>query len=231
MSEVPPARSEQTLVSVIIPAYNAAPFLAEAIESVERQQYPRTEIVVVDDGSTDNTAEIATRFSSVRYIRQPNRGIAAARNAGVLAASGTLLAFLDADDLWVEGKLALQLEALESQSNMDIVAGRVEQFCEPNCERSNAEITDAGDAYTAGAMLIRKSDFLRVGMFNAALRVGEFVDWHSRAMNLGLREHRLDAVVLRRRIHGGNTTLRRQDSVGDYLSVLKAHLDRKRQTA
>jgi glycosyltransferase involved in cell wall biosynthesis len=223
--------SDESLISVVVPAFNAARFLPDAIRSIESQRYPQLEILVVDDGSTDGTADAAQSFSRVRLIRQTNGGIAAARNTGVLAARGRWLAFLDADDLWTEQKLSLQINGLQRRSDVDLIAGRVEQFHDPSWDRPTVPLPDAGDAYTAGAMLIRRDDFLRVGLFNPALRVGEFVDWHSRAMNFGLRECLLDSVVLRRRIHGENTTLRRQDSTGDYLAVLKAHLDRKRTAA
>lgn len=97
-------------VSVIVPAYNAQPFLARAIGSVERQTFTDFEVVVVDDGSTDATAEIAGGFGSVRYVRQDHLGEAAARNRGLDEAGGEFVAFLDADDEWLPEKLARQLE-------------------------------------------------------------------------------------------------------------------------
>lgn len=218
-------------VSVIIPAFNAARFLGDAIHSVACQAYPHLEIVVIDDGSTDETSEVVRAFPQVRYVRQSNRGIASARNTGVREARGELIAFLDADDLWTSNKLPLQLDALREHRDVQIVAGRVEQFIDDSCDQAIALPAESGEAYTAGAMLIRRDDFLRVGFLNPALRIGEFVDWHSRAMNFGLREYRLDEVVLRRRIHGGNTTLQRSDSTSDYLAVIKAHLDRKRKAS
>ena len=87
-----------TLVSVIIPCYNQAHFLSEAIESVLAQTHPSFEIIVIDDGSTDNTSEVAARFPSVRCIRQQNQGLPAARNSGLRAARGSYLVFLDSDD-------------------------------------------------------------------------------------------------------------------------------------
>ena len=91
-------RAEAALVSVVIPCYNQAHFLGEAIESVLAQTYPHLEIVVVDDGSTDNTGEVAARYPGVRYVRQENQGLAAARNTGLRHSSGDYLVFLDADD-------------------------------------------------------------------------------------------------------------------------------------
>jgi glycosyltransferase involved in cell wall biosynthesis len=97
-------------VSVIIPAYNAEPFVAETVESVLHQTYQDLEIIVVDDGSTDRTAAALEEFGDrVRVLRQANAGVAAARNAGVRMASGSWIAFLDADDLWLPHKLERQL--------------------------------------------------------------------------------------------------------------------------
>src|SRR5579871_1893267 len=97
--------------SVIIPVYNAEAFLAQAVESVRRQTVKPLEIIVVDDGSTDNSAQVAARLD-VHYIYQPNRGPAAARNRALTAARGQFIAFLDADDLWPDNKLAMQTEIL-----------------------------------------------------------------------------------------------------------------------
>ena len=103
-------------ISVVIPAYNAASTLSKAIESVLNQdiQGNPLELIIVDDGSTDRTSEIAAHYvrthpDRIRLIAQKNRGPAAARNAGIAAAAGELIAFLDADDQWLPGKLAAQL--------------------------------------------------------------------------------------------------------------------------
>src|SRR4029450_1113854 len=95
---VPPPK-----VSVVIPCYRQAHFLTEAIASALRQSYSNLEIIVVDDGSPDNTEEVVRRFPGVRYIRQRNQGLAAARNAGVRASTGDFVIFLDADDRLVPG--------------------------------------------------------------------------------------------------------------------------------
>ena len=100
-------------VSVIIPAYNAEAFLARAIRSVEAQSFRDFEIVVVDDGSTDGTAELARGFDSVRYVRESHGGEAAARNRGLAEATGELVAFVDADDEWLPEKLDRQLEFMQ----------------------------------------------------------------------------------------------------------------------
>jgi glycosyltransferase involved in cell wall biosynthesis len=107
------------LVSVIIPAYNAELYLAEAIESVLAQTYRTVELIVVDDGSTDNTALIAKKFAdSVRLIHQTNQGLSAARNAGIRSAQGEIIALLDADDLWESCFLEVMVSALEQNPQL-----------------------------------------------------------------------------------------------------------------
>jgi cellulose synthase/poly-beta-1,6-N-acetylglucosamine synthase-like glycosyltransferase len=113
----------QPLVSVIIPCYNYGHFLAEAIESVAQQRYPAKEIVVVDDGSTDNTREVAARYPEVRYIHQNNQGLSAARNTGIRQSRGTYLVFLDADDWLLPEALALNVAQLQQQPQAAFVAG------------------------------------------------------------------------------------------------------------
>jgi glycosyltransferase involved in cell wall biosynthesis len=107
------------LVSVIIPTYNRAALVAEAVASVKAQTFRDLEILVADDGSTDNTAEVLATWEDVRVLRQPQRqGVAAARNRGVAAARGEWLAFLDSDDLWLPDKLARQIAYLEDRTGL-----------------------------------------------------------------------------------------------------------------
>lgn len=222
-------RSEPA-VSVVIPAYNAGRFLAEAIDSVLAQEYEPLEIIVVDDGSTDGTAAVAQGYGPlIACIRQPNSGIGAARNGGVDAASGELLAFLDADDLWVPGRLRRQVEAMSSDPALDIVFGVVEAFVDHRHTGTFVhEVPPPGPGYLASAMLVRRETFLRVGPFATDLKVGEFIDWYARATDLGLRATALPDVVLRRRLHDSNTGIRERDSRVDYVHVLRATLARRR---
>jgi glycosyltransferase involved in cell wall biosynthesis len=219
-----------SLISVIIPVYNGDRYLADAIRSVHSQgDYP-LEIIVIDDGSTDNSAEVARSFEAVRYAYQPNAGIAAARNHGVRLSSGGLLAFLDADDLWTPHKLRRQLAAFDSDPALDMVFGHAEQFVDEHCAApaSRRAPTSLMAAYVAGAMLIRRDAFLRVGEFNLKYTVGEFIDWFARATEAGLKARLLDELVLRRRIHDTNIGIRRRDARGDFLHLIKARLDRCR---
>jgi glycosyltransferase involved in cell wall biosynthesis len=214
-------------VSVIIPAYNAAGFLAEALASVAAQNYHPLEIIVIDDGSADATAAVARAFSSsVQLIEQPHAGAGAARNTGVAAAHGEILAFLDADDLWIPGSLALRLDALQRHA-AGLVYGQVIEFRTTPDGRALDRPPVA--ALLPGTALVRASAFHRVGPFRTDLRVGEFIDWSARASEAGLRVIAVPQPVLRRRLHETNTGIRERAARADYVRVARAALERRRR--
>ena len=225
------------LLSVMIGVYNAAPYLAEAIESVLAQPYLPLELIIVDDGSDDDSAAVARSFGdSLVYAYQENGGNGSARNHAVRLASGDLFAFLDADDRFTPDKLELQWAALVADPDLDVVFGHVEEFCSP-------ELTEAQRAgvrppapepmpWTApNLMLIKRESFERVGLFSESLKVGVTVDWYARATEAGLRSLMLPQIVLERRLHLTNNGLREQASRSQYAHVLKAALDRRRALA
>ena len=152
------------LVSIIIPVYNCGRYLAQAIESVLAQTYRPIQVVVVDDGSTDSSIEVARQYSeSSSCYTQPHGGIAAARNKGVDLTQGEYLAFLDADDVWLEEKLARQVAALHRQPELDMVFGLVSQFISPELEdavkRKLRVPLEPMQGYSAGTMLIKRASF------------------------------------------------------------------------
>jgi glycosyltransferase involved in cell wall biosynthesis len=223
-------------ISVIIGVYNAEPYLAEALDSVLMQDYRPLELIVVDDGSTDASGEVAQRYEEVHFIHQANGGNGSARNTGVQAATGEFLAFLDADDRFTEGKLSLQMRALDGDPDLDMVFGHVQEFISPELDTETRASIRAPAAtpmpWTApNLMLIRRASFDRVGLFSTAVRVGVTVDWFARADEAGLRHRILPETVLERRIHTQNNGLRERDSRSQYLHVLKAALDRRRAAA
>lgn len=125
-------------ISVIIPAYNGDRFLAEAIESVLQQTEPDWEIIIVDDGSTDQTASVAQQYGkTVRYFSQTNLGVAASRNLGLAAALGDYIAFLDQDDLFLPHKLAAQGELLDRNPDLGIVNSGWQIYQDQKSDRQN----------------------------------------------------------------------------------------------
>ena len=219
------------LVSVVIPVFNGERYLGAAIKSVLAQTYGRVEIIVVDDGSTDASGDVAQAFPEVRYIYQNHGGQAIARNRGVAAATGEFLAFLDADDLWLRDKLQCQTDALTENPSLSMVFGHVRQFYDPETagNTTHAALPQDVPGHLPGAMLIRRAEFLRVGGFDARWKVGEVVDWYARATEALLQERMLDRIVLERRIHDGNLGIRHRDSAdNDYVAVVKQALDRRR---
>ncbi|MGB0383493.1 MAG: glycosyltransferase family 2 protein [Ardenticatenaceae bacterium] len=221
------------LVSVIIPVYNGEAYLAQAIESVRRQPYQPIELIVVDDGSTDGSAEIAKGFDEVRYCFQPQSGAAAARNQGIRLAQGTFLAFLDADDLWTNDKLSRQLAVFDHHPALDMLFAQVKQFHSPELDQETKKRLPIPahimPGYHLGTMLIKRDAFFRVGQFETRWRVGEFIDWYAKAIELGLKSQMLPEVLMKRRLHLTSLGTRERKSQTDYLHILKAALDRRRQ--
>ena len=213
-----------TLVSAIIPTYNAERFVEEAIRSVLGQTYRPVEILVVDDESTDKTVEKVQEFGPrLRLLRQDHTGAAAARNLGVRHATGRYIAFLDADDTWPATKLSRQMEILQHHSTCDLLFGHVQHFRE-----TGGDCGDPVPGYSLGTMLAKREVFDKTGLLATDLKVGEFIDWYARAMEAGLRSRLEREVWLRRRIHRTNLTARERGAWRDYLRVVKAAMDRTR---
>jgi glycosyltransferase involved in cell wall biosynthesis len=222
------------VTTVVIPVYNGAKYLAEAVDSVRRQAFASSEIVIVDDGSTDATAEIATGLPGVRYVHQPHAGPAAALNHGVRLATRKFIAFLSADDVWCPDKLAVQHGALGQAPEGKLVFGHMQHFVSPEIDPGLAAKLQCPPepmpAFSAGSLLATLDTFHSVGPFNETFKVGEFLDWYGRARDLGREIILVDEVVSMRRVHGSNhsTKMLRTDSYGP---VLKALLDRRRAGA
>lgn len=223
-------------ISVIIPVHNGAAYLAEAVQSVLAQTLPPTEILLVNNASTDATAEIAQSFGApVRYFYLPQPSAAAARNHGVAQAQGDWLAFLDADDVWLPAKLAQQWAALAAEATLEAVYGHAEQFVSPELdEQQKAALacpTEPMAAWLPSAVLIRRTAFLRAGFYDTTPQIGEVVEWLIRAREADVKSLMLPEIVFRRRLHRTNQGVTKRDQRQDYVRVLKAALDRRRQRA
>lgn len=219
------------LVSVIVPVHNGARFLAAALDSVAAQDYGSVEIVVVDDGSSDNSAEIAASYR-VRLLQQPNRGVAEARNAGVAESSGELLAFLDQDDLWLERKVSRQVAALEADPTLGFVLTRMDILLEPGTPRpewlpEQMRWQDSRGTVPS-ALMVRREAFERVGGFDPGYRLTCDADWLARAKDAGVRWSAVDEILVRYRIHGGNEIYDRDAVLREVLAVVGASLRRQR---
>ena len=217
-------------ISVIIPCRDAGSYLAETLQSIRMQTLQPLEIVMVDDGSSDDSAKIARSDPLVRLDQQPAKGVSAARNRGLELAVGEVIAFLDADDLWPMDSLRRRMDTLLATPTLDGVCGYTEQFLSPEwLEHSTTSVPDTPmHARVAGAMVLRRRVFDRVGEFNARLILGDTIDYVARMDEAGIQIAAIDDVVLRRRIHGRNTVLTQRKHQGDYLKILKAALDRRR---
>jgi len=216
------------LISVIIPVYNEERYLSEALDSVQQQSYSPIEIIVIDDDSVDNSATIAKSYQTVKYFFQSKSGLSVALNKGLKIAFGDFFSFLDADDIWEEHKLSLQMEALRTDPTLDAVFGHHRQFISSDVSRT-IEDQRILPAPFKGAMLIRRESFFRVGLFDTSLTLGDFIDWYKRAMEAELKFLMLPDIVMRRRIHDNNSSVRDRHAEKDYVRIMKAALDRKRK--
>ena len=193
------------LVSIVIPVYNGERFVADAIESALAQTYPHKEVIVIDDGSTDRTAEVLRGFGErIRFETGPNRGGSAARNRGVELARGELIQFLDADDLLHPEKLERQVPAvLERQAEVVCTGWQIRTFdgreIAPRCEivgHADPVIAMLRGSVQTAAPLHWKSNFEKVGGFDEALPCSQERDLHLRMACAGMRFQSIEDVLL-----------------------------------
>jgi len=216
-------------VSVVIPCYNQGRFLGEAIDSVLRQTCPPIDLIVVDDGSTDDTADVAQRYAEVKYLRQPNDGAPSARNRGLRSSQGEFVLFLDADDRLLPEALALGVRALRDHADWAFVTGHVRLVSADGAPESTPpQAHAAGDQFlallrsnyiwTPGAVLYRRSVLDTLGAFDPAARA-------SADYELNVRIARLQAigchhqVMLEYRRHGDNMSADAAEMLRSAVSV------------
>lgn len=223
------------LITCIVPVYNGERYLGEALDSILAQTYRSLEIIVVDDGSTDRTPGVAARYGDrVRYVRQENGGPAAARNRGIDEARGNFLAFLDADDLWHNRKLALQTERFRARPGLGICLAHFKNFWAPELREEAKKfrshpLAQPTPGYFSSSLIARRAVFDAVGRFDERLFIGENTDWFLRARDRQIVMELLPDVLIFRRLHRDNTTRCHPSSSRDFfLGFVKTSLDRKR---
>jgi glycosyltransferase involved in cell wall biosynthesis len=225
-------RQSPPLISVVIPCFDQAHFLAEAIESVLAQTFRDFELLVVDDGSLDNSYEVARRYPAVRPLRQPNRGVAAARNLGLAESRGTFSIFLDADDRLLPHALKLGMEALAKRPQIAFAAGMSRDIREDGRPIDGARrqpfVTQdhylhlLEDCYiwSGSSVFYRRSAVEAVGGFDESLDAADDYELYLKlAYRYPVYCH--DAVVTEYRRHGSNTTRNAAIVLTSQLAVLR----------
>lgn len=223
------------LVSCIIPVYNGQRFLAEALDSIFAQTYRPIEVIVVDDGSSDGTARVASEYSQpIVYIHQENQGAPRARNTGIREAKGDFFSFLDADDIWRAQKLSVQMAKFNTRAELDFCVSHIHNFWMPELADEEARFGDHPKTqplpgYISGTLLAKRSTFEKVGLFNSDLNHGDSLDWFLRARENNAVGEVITEVLVERRMHNGNTSrVRQQQSRNEFLTILKRSLDKRR---
>jgi GT2 family glycosyltransferase len=225
-----PASDQHPTLSVIIPVHNGAEFLADAVKSV-RQQDLDIEVVVVDDGSVDDLAPIIATLPIDVVLRQPNRGPAAARNAGVAASSGEIITFLDVDDVWPMGRMrALLHEIIHGRAQVAIGLAQLVRRTDTG-QWEKYGVPEASFPWSAGAAMSRREVFREVGGFDEDMRFAEDTDWFHRLKESGIHIRRIPVTTLIVRRHGANMTEGRDPVELHVVRAVKKALDRNRSRA
>jgi glycosyltransferase involved in cell wall biosynthesis len=218
-----------TQVSIVIPVWNGARFLGEALASARAQRWAPLEILVVDDGSSDGSAGLAAATPGVRVVSQVHAGVAAARNRGLAEARGELIAWLDADDRLAPDKLEVQAQLHLDRPELGFSFCHEEVALEPGQPRPSWLASGGGGpVYGTGAMVARAWAFARVGRFDERLTLGEDTDWILRALDLGVPMAVVPRALFTRRVHDGNLSRGRPPGGAVLLRLLRESIARKR---
>lgn len=223
------------LVSCIVPCFNGAQYLDDALRSILAQTHRRLEVIVVDDGSTDGSAAVVRRHGdAVRYHRQDNRGPGSACNTGVTVARGDYIAFLEQDDLWLPDKTRRQLEEFAKNPQLGYCVGHVQNFWVPELVAEAERYRDHPvmrpvPGYVVQTLMVRRDVLRRVGRFDETFHFAFASDWFLRASECGAAGALVADVLTRRRLHENNFSRRNRAASHDqFLHVVKAALDRRR---
>lgn len=220
-------------IGVVIPVRNGAATLAAAIESVVRQDPAPSDILVVDGGSEDGSADVARSFPGVRVVDQTGRGLAGARNQGICEAQGEVIGFCDSDDCWTQGSLKARLEGLLSDSQCSAVIGHVEWVSHERIPATSAQATRLGqtrEGYTPGALLAHRTVFEALGAFDVGMSIGCDSDWFVRLYQAGFKLRIVPEVVLLKGARASSLSTDVTTYRNEILKVARAFVDRQRKS-
>lgn len=240
-------------ISAVIPAYNNQDYILDAVKSVQMQTHPVDEIIIIDDGSIDDTQNIVNKLTSnIKYIKQHNQGPSVARNTGIQLAQGDWIAFLDADDQWLEDKIEKQLRTLAISPELHLIAGDMQEINIENKTitpsvlakhklREKFQVNESRPLSNAlaalvqknfiptGTVLVKRSTLIESGMFNSAIRFGEDLElWAKIAAHHPITC--MPDLLMLRRLHGQNATSHTTPMLEDLVTVMQSIRNATKET-
>ncbi|WP_372519746.1 glycosyltransferase [Candidatus Ruminimicrobiellum ovillum] len=219
--------TNKPLISIMMPTYNNGKYIKQAIESIYAQNYDNIEIIVVDDGSTDNTKEILKQYKDIKYFYIEHKGIPFARNVALENSKGEYIAFCDSDDYWLPNKINKQMQYFKDHPNCEIVFTKYENFFENENLKTNRravyekKVEDVFKQYLPSS-IVKKSLFDKYGFFDENFNVSEDTEFLYRIFKKGIKVNNIIPEVLyKRRIHGKNVSLKyNTDAVKKYIATI-----------
>ena len=223
-------RLTDPLITIGIPVYNGAEFLRDTIESAIGQSYRPIQIVVVDDGSTDGSAEIASSFAEVTVLQQSQGGPSSARNRALGIADGELITFIDADDQMTPDGLVSQYRHIVDNPHLECVFGFADTKLEPGTQLPSWLKVPAGydSVVPFPSALMRTATLRRVGGFDESVRVGEWFELFTRLREAPFEVAVIPVEVINKRIHDKNLSHQQEAMQAEMFLSLKKRLDRRR---
>ncbi len=219
-------------VSVILIVKDGEAFIAEALLSVLRSSVQPLETLVIDGGSSDRSREIAAGFSHATVISQQSRGLTQAYNEGIQQSRGDLIAFISHDDRWLPGKLDRQVAVMTESPELEFTVTLVRHFLEPGAKPPQGFreelLAEAVPGFIMETLVARRSCFTRVGLLDPQFRSGSDTDWFARAADLKVASQLIPEVLVEKRVHADNASLRNRESNQQLLALLRSSLQRKR---
>jgi glycosyltransferase involved in cell wall biosynthesis len=222
------------MIDVIIPVYNGERFISQAINSALEQTWKKLNIIVVDDGSTDNSVAIVNdyvkQYSNIKLICKAHSGISATLNAGLANSTAPYVAFLDADDIWHAEKLEKQIQKLTTEyaEACFCLIQEFENFDETIAKPTFRARPQIMKGYSKTCLLTRRAIFDKIGIFDEAMPI-DFVEWMSRAIRADIKVKMIEEVLTYRRVHNTNTSAGVKKNA--FLDIIKTHIDKKRASA